>query len=187
MDIKVSIPTSLNDITIEQFQAINELAKRELCEEEESDEILKLFTGIEQVDAILQKDRDYLLSKVKEALIKEGTFKNRFTIGNIEFGMIPNFDKITGSEYTDLIKYFDKIEDLHKLMAVVFRPIKLKDVFKNYQIVNYNGTHELSELMKQTPMSVVKGFNGFFLTLSNDLKAYTLKSMEEAQAKAMAL
>lgn len=187
MEVKVSIPTSLNDITIEQFQAINELAKRELSEEEESNEILKLFTGVEQVDAILQKDRDYLLSKVKEALIKEGTFQNRFTLNNIEFGMIPNFDKITGSEYTDIIKYCENEEDLHRLMAVVFRPIKLKDRFKNYQIVNYNGTHEMCELMKKTPMSIVKGFNSFFLSLSIDLEAYTRKSMEEAQAKVMEL
>lgn len=187
MRLKVSIPESLDDFTIEQFQSINEINNKELTEEENKEEFLKLFTGVENVNDILKKDRDHLTTCIEKALIKKGSFQNRFTLNGIDFGMIPNFDKITGSEYTDIIKYFDKIEDLHKLMAVVFRPIKLKDVFKNYQIVNYNGTHELSELMKQTPMSVVKGFNGFFLTLSNDLKAYTQKSMEEAQAKAMAL
>lgn len=187
MDIKVSIPTSLNDITIEQYFAINSISEQDLTDYEKENELIKLFTKIEQVEAILKKDRDKLVAAVIEATIKEGTFKNRFTIGNIEFGMIPNFDKITASEYTDLIKYSEKEEDLHRLMAVAFRPIKLKDKFKNYQIVNYSGTHELCELMKQTPMSILKGFNAFFLNLSIDLEAYTQKSMEEAQAKAMAL
>ena len=187
MDIKVSIPTSLNDITIEQYFEINYISEQDLSDYEKENELIKLFTKIEQVEAILKKDRDKLVAAIIEAVQKEGTFKNRFTLGNIEFGMIPNFDKITASEYTDLIKYSEKEEDLHRLMAVAFRPIKLKDKFKNYQIVNYNGTHELCELMKQTPMSIVKGFNAFFLNLSNDLEAYTRRSMEEAQAKATAL
>ena len=187
MDIKISIPTSLNDITIEQYFAINSISEQDLTDYEKENQLIKLFTKIEQVEAILKKDRDKLVAAIIEAVQKEGTFKNRFTLGNIEFGMIPNFDKITASEYTDLIKYSEKEQDLHRLMAVAFRPIKLKDKFKNYQIVNYNGTHELCELMKQTPMSIVKGFNAFFLNLSNDLEAYTRRSMEEAQAKATAL
>ena len=97
--------------------------------------------------------------------------------------MIPNFDKINGSEYTDLIKYSDKVEDLHRLAAVAFRPIKLKDRYKNYQISNYNGTGELSELMKDTPMSILKGFNLFFFNLSKDLEDHIRRSTAEEQVK----
>ena len=97
--------------------------------------------------------------------------------------MIPNFDKISGSEYTDLIKYSTNIEDLHRLMAVAFRPVKFKDRYKNYQITKYNGTGELSDIMKDTPLSIAKGFNVFFLNLSKDLEVHILKSMAEEQAK----
>lgn len=186
MNVKVTIPTSLNDITIEQCLAINSIDEQDLTDYKKENELLKIFTKIDQVDNVLKKDKDKLVTAIVKALTTEGTFKNRFTIDNIDFGMIPNFDKITASEYTDLIKYSEKEDDLHRLMAVAFRPIKLKDKFKNYQIVNYNGTNEFAELMKQTPMSIVKGFNTFFLTLSSDLEAYTRKSMEQAQAKEMA-
>ena len=123
MDIKVSIPTSLNDITIEQYFAINSISEQDLTDYEKENQLIKLFTKIEQVEAILKKDRDKLVAAIIEAVQKEGTFKNRFTLGNIEFGMIPNFDKITASEYTDLIKYSEKEQDLHRLMAVAFRPL----------------------------------------------------------------
>jgi len=97
MDIKVSIPTSLNDITIEQYFAINSISEQDLTDYEKENELIKLFTKIEQVEAILKKDRDKLVAAIIKAVQKEGKFKNRFTLGNIEFGMIPNFDKITAS------------------------------------------------------------------------------------------
>ena len=166
MKLKVNIPDSLDDITIGQFQQIDAISKRDLTGEQIDDEILKLFTGAENPGDISQVDRDSVLASIGEALTQEGEFQNRFTLNGIEFGMIPNFDKITGSEYTDLLKYADKPEHLHRLIAVAFRPIKLKDTFKNYQITNYNGTGELCEIMKDTPMSIVRGFNVFFLSLS---------------------
>lgn len=193
MKVKVQIPESLDDITIGQYQqldVINNNAKRDMTEDEVRDldnSIVSLFTGIEDVDSISKKDRDYVLTAVGRALYKQGEFKDRFTIDGIEFGMIPNFDKITGSEYTDLIKYHSNIEDLHRFFAVAYRPTRLKDVFKNYDIVPYTGTAEMSELMKKMPMGVVKGFNAFFLSLSNDLESHTQKSMLEEQVKGIAL
>lgn len=183
MRLKVNIPNSLDDITVEQFQRLNFLNDSDLEGERLDNEMLKLFTGVENVGDISKKDRAYILEAITNALTKVGEFKQRFKIGNIEFGLIPNFDKIVGSEYTDLIKYSENIEDLHRLIAVAYRPIKLKDVFKNYQIVNYSGTSELAELMKQTPMSIVNGFNGFFLTLSNDLEAHIQKCTAEERMK----
>lgn len=178
MNVTIPIPTSLDDITIEQYTRLNELNDSGLEGVHLDNEILKLFTGIDEVGNISQIDRDSILKSIGEALLNEGEFKQRFKIDGIEFGMIPNFDKLVGSEYTDLIKYSDDLDNIHRLMAVAYRPVKLKDVFKNYQIVNYSGTSEMAEIMKQTPMSVVKGFNGFFLSLSNDLEGHILRCTE---------
>jgi hypothetical protein len=183
MKRKVQIPTSQDDITVGQEQQINIIINQDLTEQEMDDEIIKLFVGLDDINDISKIDRDMFNESIGQAIQNEGEFKTKFTIGSTEFGMIPNFDKISGSEYTDLIKYSQNTEDLHRLMAVAFRPIKFKDRYKNYQITKYNGTGELSELMKQTPLSIAKGFHVFFLNLSKDLETYILKSIAEEQAK----
>lgn len=186
MNVKVKVPSNLNDITILQYQKMHKLNESNLEGVHLDNEILKLFTGIENVGAISQKDRDSLLSSISKSLVDDGKFEQRVKLGTLNLGMIPNFDKIVGAEYTDLIKYSDSVEDLHRFMAVAYRPIKHKDAFKNYSIVNYDGTSELSEVMKQLPMSIVKGFNGFFLTLSNDLEDHIQKFTAEERMKAIA-
>jgi hypothetical protein len=183
MKVKITIP---DEITIDQFQKIDAISKSNLSGFEMDNEIIEVFTGIKNAGDITQLDRIFLTDTIEKALLKEGEFKQRFVLNGIEFGMIPNFDKITGSEYDDLIRYFGKDEFLHLFMAVGFRPIKLKDNFKNYQIVNYSGTSELSEIMKQTPIAIAKGFNVFFWSLSKTLEASIQKSMAEERAKEIA-
>jgi hypothetical protein len=183
MNVTVKVPSNLNDITIGQYQRLHKLNESDLEGVALDNEILKLFTGVDNVGGISQKDRGGLLESITLALSNEGEFKQRVKLEHLTLGMIPNFDKIVGSEYTDLIKYADSVEDLHRFMAVAYRPIKHKDAFSNYSIVNYSGTSELSEVMKHLPMSIVKGFNGFFLTLSNDLEGHIQRCTAEAQAK----
>jgi hypothetical protein len=54
---------------------------------------------------------------------------------------------------------------MHKLMAVLFRPIKSK-VGNNYKIVEYNGTEKRAEVMKYMPLSIVNGALVFFFEFS---------------------
>ena len=186
MNVTIKVPTSFDDITIEQYQRLNKINESGVTGKALDDTMLKLFTGVDNVGGISQKDRDSLLKSIGTALVTEGTFTQRCKLGSLDLGMIPNFDRMSSDEYGDLIKYADDTENLHKFMAVAYRPIKHKDAFKNYSIVNYNGTSELSEQMKQLPMSIVKGFNGFFLNLSNDLELHILKCTAEEQVREIA-
>ena len=45
--------------------------------------------------------------------------KPTFFIKDVEFGFIPNLDKITGAEYFDLSKYGQDNETLHNLMIEI--------------------------------------------------------------------
>ena len=178
MNVKIIIPESLDDITVGQFQQIEYLLKKEdLREVELDDEILKVILNFDKVDAISVKDRNRLILDIRKALESEGTFKQTFELNGIDFGLIPNFDKITNGEYTDLIKYANDIEDLHRFLAVAYRPIKVRDTFGNYKLVSYDGTSEHGERMKDLPISIAKGVQGFFLTLSNHLENHSLKFM----------
>jgi hypothetical protein len=111
-------------------------------------------------------------------------FRQRFFIGDIEFGFIPDLDNISFAEFVDLSKYGVAEDTLHNLMAILFRPITNKKG-DCYDILPYNGTAEYAEFMKQTPMHVVSGALVFFWNLANVLIKATQKFSELEQARAI--
>lgn len=172
MKKKITIPESIADITLGQYQ--NFVANPNMK--------IEIFTGLnkKEIDGISQKDLDYLNNQIDVALNSQSIFKQKFTLNDIEFGMIPNFDKITSKEYFDLSSYGVDIDTLHNVMAIAFRPIKDKGSL--YTIDDYNGTEQYAETMKQMPLNYVNGFLSFFLTLQNDLLNCIQKYTMEEQA-----
>jgi hypothetical protein len=184
--MKIKLPEHNGDITLLQYQKYYELLQREgLDEFQINQRKVQIFTGIKpnEFNLITQKDIEEMLKQIDLALESTIEFVSTFKVDNVEFGFIPNFDKITGAEYFDLSKYGNDVETLHNLMAILFRPIKNKDVFGNYSITNYNGTSERAEIMKLTPMNAVNGALFFFVNLRKELLSYTLRYMEEEQAR----
>ena len=96
-------------------------------------------------------------------------------------------EDITAGEYIDLSTYGTYPENLHKVMAVLFRPIVLDDAYDNYEIETYNANSEYAEIMKDAPMNIVNGMLVFFCLLSSELQIHILKSMEVVQAEARLL
>ena len=188
MNVNIKIPESLEDITVGQYQEIDRLSKVEgLTNDKLDDEIIKVVTGFNNVGAISKRDRNILIQDIYKALKQDGKFHQTFVLNGIDFGLIPNFDNITNGEYADLIKYSESDEHMHKLLAVAYRPIKHKNMFKDYTIVNYEGTKYNAERMKELPMSIANGVIGFFLNGYNDLKIHLLTSMAVEQTKDKAL
>jgi len=184
--MKVNLPGNLDDVTLGQYQKYMLLDAES---ENYVDEIFSLFTNIplEQVKDVNKKQYDEVLQQIYNALQHEGTFKNRFVIDGIEFGLIPNFDKITGGEYVDLVSSSKEVNgynpELITLIAVLYRPITKKDKFGNYQIETYNGTKNHEKQIAKLPMSIVNGCLGFFLSLSNDLENHLQTFTEEEQPR----
>jgi len=184
--MKIILPENIDDITLEQFQKYHELMIREdLTDKQKNDRKISIFTGINHKQAcdIASKDYNDILVQIDSALNQTVEFKNRFKIKDVEFGFIPNFDEITQGEYIDIKNYEIGIDKMHSLMAILFRPIKNKDPFGNYTIVDYNGTKDYADVMKQMPLSIVNGALLFFLNLSNELLIHTLKFTREEQPK----
>lgn len=185
--MKVLLPENIQDITLDKFQKYSELLKREdLDEFQFTKRKVEIFTGIRYHDLnnISNKDFVEIVEQIDKALSVDVPFVDRFELNGIEFGFIPNFDKMTTKEFTDLSLYpLDEIETYHKLMAILFRPVINKDSFKNYKIQDYNGTEKYSELMKQTPMHIVNGALVFFYSLAKELQKSTQKYMEQELRK----
>lgn len=179
--MKIILPEHIGEITLDQFQRYHKLSLREDLEPIDFNKRkIEIFTGIpfQKVSNIKQSDYEYILKQIDESLENTQPFVDRFNLNDIEFGFIPNFDNITVDELGDLREYQDKESDLHKIMAILFRPINGKDLLNNYTIEAYNGTSQYAELMKQTPMNIVFGALGFFLSLSNELEIAIQKYTE---------
>jgi hypothetical protein len=100
-----------------------------------------------------------------------------FTMGDTKYGFIPELDNITYGEFVDLDGYLQDVQDLHKAMAVLYRPIT-SEVKHRYLIEPYEGAGKYSEQMKQAPMNVAMGATLFFWHLGNELLQAMLTSLE---------
>lgn len=184
--MKITIPENITEITLAQYQEYYKLLERtDLSEHDVNFRKIKIFAGLNQsqVQMISSKDYAEIVSLIDLALAKEAEFKPTFFIGDVEFGFVPNLDEITSKEYIDITKYEGKIEELHRLMAILFRPIKKRDILNNYSIVDYQGTENYANVMKQTPLSCVNGAMVFFSSLGNELANYTSRFSKMVQAR----
>ena len=137
--MRITLPESIQDITLYQFQLYNELLERtDLDEYNFNKRKIQIFTGLERskIDLISSQDYKGIIEQIDLALNKTVEFKPTFYIKNVEFGFVPNLDKITQGEFIDISKYGTDINETHRLMAVLFRPIKNKDSVGNYEIIN---------------------------------------------------
>lgn len=185
--MKVTIPQNTKDITLGQVIRYNALKQREgLTDLEHNKRAISIFTNLpyQKIGGIKQTDYEELINDITKAINKDQPFEPIFTLNEVEYGFIPNLDKMTQAEYMDLVEYQGKPESLNKVMAILFRPIKNKDTFGNYSINTYEGTAYRSEIFLDMPMNIVNGAMGFFLTLSRQLKDHILRSTTAELVKA---
>jgi hypothetical protein len=184
--MKIILPENINDITLGTFQRYKILIERtDLDEFELNKRKIEIFTGLNRKDIANIGHSDYaeILNQIDKALNETVDFEPLFKIEDVEFGFIPNFDKISTGEYMDMKKYDAGVDTLHNLMAILFRPIKKKDSFNNYSIIEYQGTYQYANIMKRMPLSIVNGALVFFWNLANELTSYTQRFMEEERAR----
>ena len=107
------------------------------------------------------------------------SFVNRFKLDGIEFGFIPNLDDISFGEYTDLDTYITDWNNMHKAMAVLYRPIIKKGINNTYKISDYKGTEQYAEIIKSIPLDICLGAVVFFYNLGNELLKATIAYLEK--------
>ena len=186
-DLKITLPEDISDITLEQSQKYLSIIEREdINEFDKTKRIVTLFTGLKrrEVELIDVGDYDVIVRQINKALDLDVSFENRFSINGVEYGFVPKLDDITAGEYIDLSSYGTSPDTLHKVMAVLFRPVILSDAFGNYEIESYTANSEYADVMKQAPMNVVNGMLVFFCLLSSELQIHILKSIATVQAEA---
>ena len=164
MQVEVTVPDSLNQVKLKGYQELL------LKEKPTDDDMLKCILNIntKELGKIKDKDVDNLLEIINDLFKKERKFIPQFKMKGVLYGFIPNLDDITYGENKDVTAYISDWGNMHKAMAVLFRPITQKQGSK-YLIEEYEGSHKYSEMMKNMPLDVVLGSMVFFWNLTNAL------------------
>lgn len=159
----------IDNITIEQFMLL-QLASDTYQEENKLiSEYVKILHGNLNIP---KKEADKLLKDVMEILQAKPDFIHRFTFNGVEYGFIPNLNDISVGEFIDLDEYVKDGKQLHKIAAILYRPI-IKSNGKLYEIEKYEGTAKYENIMKGVNCQVVLGALVFFYNLGNSLLSNT--------------
>jgi hypothetical protein len=155
--------------------------------------LLEAFCGVDLLTANKMpfETFDFALERISD-VFKEGTpLVNRFKMTGTddvtaEFGFIPNLSKMSLGEYVDLDTYIGDMQNMHKAMAILYRPIhKSWDGKKHYRIAEYEGTESYSDVMKEMPLGIALGAMVFFyrlgMKLSKHMMAYSLQLLEKEE------
>lgn len=178
MRVEVYIPDTLSEITLGQYQKYLKIQSENEDENFLAIKMIEIFCGL-RGDTIMAmkansiKDITMILTDMfneKPQLVKE------FKLNGKTYGFIPKLEDMSFGEYIDLDTYIGDMDNIHRAMNVLYRPIKQKYQEK-YLVEDYTG--EDSEVMKSMPMDAVLSSILFFYNLGMDLSKAMLNSLEE--------
>ena len=159
---------------------------------EEATETIAALSDIPKklIKELSLSDVAVIMSKIGELQAKQDTkLKRIIEINGVEYGFHPDLDSISLGEYADIEQFIKNGIDkqLPELMAVLYRPIKLK---KNdiYIIEPYDGDIRLrAEEMKLMSAEQVQSALVFFYTLgkvfSEILPLYLMERLKETKTQ----
>lgn len=176
MKLDIYVPSSLDDITLEQYQKFHKISDGKESSNFINQKMVEIFCNIDLKDIVKIKytSLNKVLQHIDSLFKKKSKFKNSFVLDGIRYGFIPKLDEMTFGEYIDLDNYFSDWNTMDKAMSVLFRPITYKDKDK-YIIEEYKG---INNNMKKMPLSIVMSTIIFFYSLSKDLSINILKSLQ---------
>jgi hypothetical protein len=184
MKIEIDIPSNLSEISLDRYQKYMLTLNNSDDKEFVFQKMIEIFCGLELKEVVKMKASTVIeLVQHFDKLFNEKTkFKHRFKLNGVEFGFIPDLEEISWGEYIDIESNIGDFQNIHKALAVMYRPI-VKDVKGKYEIEPYKGDLSYSEVLKYAPLDVVLPASVFFWTLGIELISSTLSSLEKMKNK----
>ena len=183
MKVKLSIPTTLNEITLGQYQ---EFDKLDLTKEAEvQSKMIEIFckVPVEVVRSMKAKDINDICVIINNMFDTEHQLINRFQMNGIDYGFIPDLENMSFGEYEVLDTFMGDNDNLHRAMNVLYRPIDLKQG-QRYTLKEYDP--DVNEEAKNYPLDAVFGAMVFFYNLGKDLSTVILNSSSKQNEENLA-
>jgi hypothetical protein len=186
--IELEVPASLEAITLGQYQRYLKILDDNKGDEYNdfvNKKLVEIFCNVNlnDVESIPVVEFDKILSIIRKAFEEKHSLQRHFEIGGVEMGFIPKLDDMSLGEYVDVEATISDWQEIHKAMAVLFRPVNFKSKDR-YTIAPYKPNDELREWMKEMPLSVVMGVMVFFYDLGIELSKASLHYLEMEMKKA---
>ena len=184
MAIKITIPTSLKDITLGQYKRFLKLEDSIEDERFLNAKMIEIFCGIEleQVMLLQVRDSEEIVKILSQLFDEKPTLVKRFKLNGVDYGFHPQLDDLTLGEYIDLDTFIGDWENMEKAMNVLYRPVivKLKDKYSIDEYVTQN-----DDLLLNMPMDAVMSSIFFLWNLGLDWAKTMTNSLGEGETEAL--
>ena len=155
MNLQITVPESLSEITLEQYQKFDKIN----TEDNQDSNFLfhktvEIFCNLDFKDIArirLSSVKD-VIGQIDSVFGEKPKHKPRFTLNGVEYGFIPDLDDMSLGEFIDLDDNITDWATMHRAMAVLYRPITFKKGDK-YLIEEYQGI-KTSEQMRKMPLDL---------------------------------
>lgn len=188
MKIEINVPTSLNEVTLGQYQKYLKIAENNSDGNFLDAKMIEIFCGIPLSDSYKLKmsSASAIVDILSELINQTPKHTERFQMNGIEYGFIPDLDEMSLGEYIDLDNNVSSWEQMHLAMNVLYRPIKTSKLGK-YNIEEYDVKNP--EAMKDMPLGAAIGSVFFFYNLGIELSKHIVlysnnqQEMEDIQGQ----
>ena len=174
VQIELSVPDALSDITLGQYQKYLKILDQNKDDENAAEFInlktIEIFCNVDFKDVlkIPLGEAEKVLTIINKAFEEKPDIIRHFKLLNVDMGFIPNLERISLGEYIDVENNIVDWQTMHKAMAVLYRPVNFKSREK-YTVAPYEPSDEVSELMKEMPLDVAMSSMVFFYDLGMEL------------------
>lgn len=190
MKLTLTIPSSLKEITLNQYQQWIKIAEGKEVNQFLKQKMIEIFCNItlKQVLSIKAKDVDIIVEDISKLFKGTSDLISVFVLDGKKYGFEPKLDDISFGAYIDVDTYLEDWQQMHKAMSVLFRPVILQKKKKWYNFLMWWSINEDQYLiedyvsankydLKEMSLDVVFGCLSFFFCLKSELLNHTLNSL----------
>ena len=186
MKVNLRIPTSLNEITLGQYQEFAKLENNtKISPAEIQLKMIEIFCNVSELVARGMRATDIaeICEMLNNMFDTQHQLVSKFKLNGVDYGFIPELDDMSFGEYMDLDTFIGDNDNIHRAANVLFRPIEFKRGDR-YTIKEYDSN--TSETAKDFPLDAVLGAIVFFYTLGKDLSVVMLNSLDKKNERDLA-
>ena len=183
MKVNISLPATLKDIPLRDYQKFLKISDENKDAEDPeflNMKTLEIFCDLSLKDLYKMKitDFSFAINHINDLFKGKPALTKRFSLSDIngdivEFGFIPKLDDMSVGEFVDLDNYINDSQNMHKALAVLYRPIVFNKKGK-YLIQDYDASEKYQESMKSISTDIAIGALVFFYRLGNELSSYLM-------------
>ena len=183
MNVNLRIPTTLNEITLGQYQEYAKL--QELSETDLQLKTIEIFCNFPEVVVRNMKATDIvdICGIINNMFDTKHQLISMFKMNGVEYGFIPSLEDMSFGEYVDLDTFIGDNDNLHRAVNVLYRPIEHRKG-NRYTIKEYEPN--TSEIAKDMPLDAVLGAVVFFYNLGKDLSIAMLNCLDKKNEQTLA-